>query len=196
MECRICRIKNKDLLIDIELRLEKSGGILSSQDKKELTTKYTSEEEVKLINSLTDDECGIHYNFHMSPAYDVPTSIGPSQEQAAPSLAKDINKNEATVLYNLLTTQAATFNLITNKINKELKDADGLQELGIPNNLLALYKDTAQSMRETARTIKEINADVNGSKSGALEGLKALAQALRSDESEDKKDLSTDKYNY
>lgn len=196
MECRICKINNKDMLREIESKLEQSGGILSSKDKKELTEKYIDEESFKLINSLTDDECEIHLNFHMSPDYEVPLAVSPAKNETTSSLTKDINKDEATVLYKLMTTQAATFNLITNKINKEIKDADSLQELGLPNNFLALYKDTAQSIRDTAKAIKEINADINGSKSGALEGLKALANALKSDDDEPKKDLSTDKFDY
>lgn len=195
MECRICRLKNRDLLREIESRLKNSNGILSSQDKKELTNKFNDESEVELINSLSDDECSLHFNFHMAPDYDVPMATKKDNDDE-PSLTKDINKNEATVLYQMMTTQAATFNLITNKINKEIKDAESLQELGLPNNLLALYKDTAESIRATAKAIKDINADVNGSKSGALEGLKALANALKDDDNEPKKELTTDEYDY
>jgi len=191
MKCRICEIKNKDLLFDLESCLEKSGGILSSQDKNELNKKYPDED---IINKLTDEECELHWNFHMAPSYDMPAA-SPDEEAVKDSLTRDINKDEASILYDLAKKQTATFNLITNKLNNTIKDSDDINELALPTNLLALYRETAGSIRETVKLIKDINVDINGSKSGALEGLKALANALK-DNGEEKKDLSTDKFDY
>ena len=191
MKCRICEIKNKDLLFDLESCLEKSGGILSSQDKNELNKKYPDD---NIVNKLTDEECELHWNFHMAPSYDMPIVIS-NEEDAKDSLAKDINKDEASILYDLAKKQTATFNLITNKLNNAIKDNDDVNELALPTNLLILYRETAGSIRDTVKLIKDINVDINGSKSGALEGLKALANALKDDDSE-KKDLSTDQFDY
>ena len=191
MKCRICEIKNKDLLHDIECCLEKSSGILASGDINELNKKYPEE---SIINELTDEECQIHWSFHMAPSYE---STGVYQgEEAKSSLTKDINKDEASILFDLAKQQAATLTLAGNKINDAIKDADDISELALPTNLLILYRETAGSVRETVKLIKDINCDVNGSKSGALEGLKALANALKSDDKEPKGDLTTNEYDY
>lgn len=203
MGCKICRLKNKELLRELESHLEQSKGILSEPAKIKLLEKYP--EEADIVSNLSEDDCSIHFNFHMAPSYDISITDVSEEETPRESLTKDINKDEASVLFDLAKKQSATFNLITNKLNKGLQGSEDLTELAMPTSFLVLYRETADSIRSTFKLIKEMNADINGSKSGSLEGLKALAKALRpADESDDadesnlkgKKDLTTDQYDY
>ena len=62
-----------------------------------------------------------------------------------------------------------------------------------PNTLL-FYKDIGDSIRSTVKELRELNNALNGKKDTALEGLKAIAAALRPNEEEKKSELTTNMY--
>lgn len=173
MICTICKIKDSKLKNAIEEYLDANKGILLNQDRIELINRFPESED--LIDSLTEEVCQMHWNFHQAASY---TSSIINGDETPESLTKDINKDEAGVLYEFMNKQAATFNCLSNKINGVLQKSDDLTCAVINPSVLALYKDLGDSLRATVREIRELNAQVNGTKSGALEGLKALAQAL------------------
>lgn len=175
MSCNICKIKNVELLNKIEQILDDCRGSLSIEYKNKLKKEfpdYTND-----IDAITDNDCSIHWNFHQSIAREA--EIETVVESAPASLTKDIGKDEAAILYEVLNKQVATFNCLTNKINKVISENDsGLQGLIINPTTTQFYKDIGDSIRANVKEIRELNGQINGSKNGALEGLKALAQAL------------------
>lgn len=225
--CTICKIKNVQLVEEIERRLNVNAGSLTDKDKKELIQNFASEpteEAAKLeatINKLTPNECSLHWNFHQAVAIAPPeTEATDNDEQTSVrkpmgSLAADVGKSEAAVLYGLLGKQMATFNALTNRMNETLaalgeSDEDKTQALSIPvihPSMATFYNELAGSIRATTKEIRELNAAVNGQANPAMEGLKALAVALHgtangltgSDSTpagEGADDMTTDKYDY
>ena len=232
--CTICKIKNVALVEEIERRLNTNAGSLTDKDKKELVQNFASEpteEAAKLeavINGLTPNECSLHWNFHQAVAIAPPempdaddatsTSDTDAGEQTGVrkpmgSLAADVGKSEAAVLYGLLGKQMATFNALTNRMNETLaalgdSDEDKAQALSIPvihPSVATFYNELAGSIRATTKELRELNAAVNGQANPAMEGLKALAIAIHGAPSnstaageinEGADDLTTDKYDY
>lgn len=228
--CTICKIKNVQLVEEIERRLNTNAGSLTDKDKKELVQNFASEpteEAAKLeaiINGLTPNECSLHWNFHQAVA------IAPPEVEATDgnedngeqtgvrkpmgSLAADVGKSEAAVLYGLLGKQMATFNALTNRMNETLaalgeSDEDKAQALSIPvihPSMATFYNELAGSIRATTKEIRELNAAVNGQANPAMEGLKALAAALHGTAAVAESnstpagdvadDMTTDKYDY
>ena len=197
------------------------------------------------INNLTPSECSLHWNFHQAVIVEAPSAIVPGDadysdaddtistdaiesttNQAGKvtgvrkpmgSLAADVGKSEAAVLYGLLGKQMATFNALTNRMNETLvalgeSDEDKTQALSLPvihPSMAAFYNELAGSIRATTKELRELNAAVNGQANPAMEGLKALAFALHGTPSEPTNestnngvscivadDLTTDKYDY
>ena len=232
--CTICKIKNVALVEEIERRLNTNAGSLTDKDKKELIQNFASEpteEATKLeavINGLTPNECSLHWNVHQAVAITPPempieddttnTSDADAGEQTGVrkpmgSLAADVGKSEAAVLYGLLGKQMATFNALTNRMNETLaalgdSDEDKAQALSIPvihPSVATFYNELAGSIRATTKEIRELNAAVNGQANPAMEGLKALDIAIHGAPSnstpageinEGADDLTTDKYDY
>ena len=232
--CTICKIKNVALVEEIERRLNTNAGSLTDKDKKELIQNFASEpteEAAKLeavINGLTLNECSLHWNFHQAVAIaphemsieddaanasdaDVDEQTGVRKPMG--SLAADVGKSEAAVLYGLLGKQMATFNALTNRMNETLaalgeSDEDKTQALSIPvihPSVATFYNELAGSIRATTKEIRELNAAVNGQANPAMEGLKALAIAIHGAPSNSTPageinggadDLTTDKYDY
>ena len=227
--CTICKIKNVALVEEIERRLNTNAGSLTDRDKKELVQNFASEPtEEELITKLTPNECSLHWNFHQAVAIAPPempveddttrtsdTDVGEQTNVRKPmgSLAADVGKSEAAVLYGLLGKQMATFNALTNRMNETLaalgdNDEDKAQALSIPvihPSVATFYNELAGSIRATTKEIRELNAAVNGQANPAMEGLKALAIAIHGAPSnstpageinEGTDDLTTDKYDY
>ena len=181
MTCKICQMGNAKLVEAIEEKLLASAGSLFLEDKKELQSKFP--EFVDKIDALTDRDCELHYNFHQRICR-VPRVVVKVEEAAQPkenkSLADDIGKDEAAVLYELLNEQAATFTLLNNRIANQIKDTekeDG-SKLLLHAGTTQFYKELADSIRATVRAIGDLNVSLNGQKDGSIEGLKALAGAL------------------
>ena len=227
--CPICKIKNVALVEEIERRLNTNAGSLTDKDKKELIQNFASEpteEAAKLeavINGLTPNECSLHWNFHQAVAIAPPESSEEASDtdngeqtgvrKPMGSLAADVGKSEAAVLYGLLGKQMATFNALTNRMNEALvalgeSDENKAQALSIPvihPSVATFYNELAGSIRATTKEIRELNAAVNGQANPAMEGLKALAIAIHDAPSnsapageinEGADDLTTDKYDY
>ena len=237
--CAICKIKNAALVEEIERRLNTNAGSLTDQDKKELIQNFASEpteEAAKLealIDKLTPNDCSLHWNFHQAVAvtppemsvesFDDTDGDSNSTDSSADkqtnvrkpmgSLAADVGKSEAAVLYGLLGKQMATFNALTNRMNETLaalgeSDEDKTQALSIPvihPSVATFYNELAGSIRATTKEIRELNAAVNGQANPAMEGLKALAIALHGTPSNSTAageisggadDMTTDKYDY
>ena len=232
--CTICKIKNVALVEEIERRLNTNAGSLTDKDKKELIQNFASEpteEAAKLeavINGLTPNECSLHWNFHQavaiaphemsieddaSNASDTDNDEQTNVRKPMGSLAADVGKSEAAVLYGLLGKQMATFNALTNRMNEALvalgeSDENKAQALSIPvihPSMATFYNELAGSIRATTKEIRELNAAVNGQANPAMEGLKALAIAIHGAPSnsapageinEGADDLTTDKYDY
>lgn len=231
--CTICKIKNMALVEEIERRLNTNAGSLTDKDKKELVQNFASEPtEEALITDLTPNDCSLHWNFHQAVAIappempgaeyadDVANTSGADEQtnirKPMGSLAADVGKSEAAVLYGLLGKQMATFNALTNRMNETLaalgdSDEDKTQTLSIPvihQSMATFYNELAGSIRATTKEIRELNAAVNGQANPAMEGLKALAIAIHGAPSNstpageinggagETDDLTTDKYDY
>ena len=166
--CGICSLANKEAIKAIEAALTTGNGTIPTSKLGEIANQYPDEKDE--ILKITDADCNIHFNFHMA--------VTNSNEKEA-SVTKDIGKDEASILYQLLGQQAATMTLLTNKINETIKDHDGdIATLNLNPITTQFYKDLGSSMRENVKTLVDLNTNLNGKKDGALEGLKALAAAL------------------
>ena len=188
MKCAICSIGNKELLQEIEYLLEVNDGMLHAKDKVSLIEKYPAYKSA--IEKITDQDCSMHWNFHQS--VDRPIEIfgnstvkkdGESDEKpTVSSLTADIAKDEATILYEVLNAQAATFRCLDRKMKRAIEKADteddGMSQILINPNTVTMYNEIASSIRQTTREIREMNKDLNSKGEDPLAGMKALAAAL------------------
>jgi hypothetical protein len=198
--CNICKLKNVKLQDAVEHCLQANGGTLSRQDRRELATtfNYISGVEEKL-DAITAEDCDMHWHFHQAISYlttdENENGNATDAETERSTLARDVGKGEAEVLFDLMNKQAATFNCLTNKINKTLLDEEvDISHAMIHPNVATFYKDLGDSIRSTINAIRELNITVNGEKNGALEGLKALANALGPQNTTS--DMTTNKFDY
>lgn len=196
MPCSICKIKNPALLGAVESYLSENHGVLTAENIKKLKQEFTTESDIADIQAIKSEDYSIHWNFHQ-------VVMSEPLEQSTKTLASDVDRSEAEILYNLMDKQVATFNCLTNKINDAIaKNDSGLQGLIINPTTAQFYNDIAASIRANVKEIRELDAQKNGSKGGALEGLKALAAAIQPTQPENttypdgKKDLTTDEYDY
>lgn len=196
MQCKICALSNSDLIDDIERALLETGALLNSTKErlKEQYPQYADE-----IQKIADQDCRIHFNFHQRitrAARALPTAeeqavldnnVNFSQNASAvkagrrntATLAGDIGKDEAEVLYELLNSQAATFNALTARINEAVTECEhDMNVLVIHPETINFYNALTQSMRLTVRELRDLDVAKNGEKDGAAEGLKALAMML------------------
>lgn len=199
MSCIICSLKNVELQNDIERLLGANNGIISEEKKKELKLKYP--DEVDTICSITDQEFLVHWNFHQASGY-VPAPIQEAAEgNKSKSLRDDIGKNEASVLYDLMSKQMETFNRLSRKIDAAINSEDTDVSHIIVNPIVCeFYNGLGSSIRATVKELRDLNDTVNGKANGSLEGLKAIAlaisQPLVNDSPSEKDDMSTDKFDY
>lgn len=198
MQCKICALSNSNLIDDIERALLETKGALLNSAKERLKEQYPQYADE--IQKITDQDCRIHFNFHQRitrAARALPTaeeqavldaSINPTQNAASSAkagkrntatLAGDIGKDEAEVLYELLNSQAATFNALTARINEAITECEhDMNVLVIHPETINFYNALTQSMRLTVRELRDLDVAKNGEKDGAAEGLKALAAML------------------
>lgn len=188
MKCAICSIGNKELLQEIEYLLEVNDGMLHAKDKVSLIEKYPAYKSA--IEKITDQDCSMHWNFHQS--VDRPIEIfgnstvkkdgEPDEKPTVSSLTADIAKDEATILYEVLNAQAATFRCLDRKMKRAIEKADteddGMSQILINPNTVTMYNEIASSIRQTTREIREMNKDLNSKGEDPLAGMKALAAAL------------------
>jgi hypothetical protein len=198
--CNICKITNLKVIDRIEGYLAYNSGRLTLDNKKALKEEFPN--FINEIELITDKDCELHWNFHQTIKR-VPASVSEENTASTPSLSKDINKDEAQVLSDLLNTQMATFTGLSNKINEVLGQSDlDMKGLIINPTNVQLYRETADSIRATVKEMRELNKDINGSKDSSLEGLKAIAAALsgkpqssiEGDVSDSDDELTTDMY--
>ena len=204
MACAICSLKNIELQNDIERLLDINHGVISEDDKKELKSKYPDETDI--IYSIKDQEFMFHWNFHQSSSYlpaQADNQVFEGEEKPkSKSLKDDIGKNEAAVLYDMMSKQMETFNRMTHKINAAIDSEDSEVSHVIINPIMCeFYKDLGASIRATVKELRDLNDTVNGKANGSLEGLKAIAlaisqpaQPIRADAVEN--DMSTNKFDY
>ena len=213
MSCLICSLKNVALQNEIERRLDINAGYLTEDDKKELKANPAFSDSIDTINKLTQQECEVHWNFHQASGF-APSSIGSqralaatdesSAEPAKPrSIRDEIDRDEASILYDLTAKQMTTFNALSRRINSTLVDSDSDLTCAFVNPvILEFYKNLTSDIRDNIKVMKDLNQAVNGEKSGSLEGLKAIAVAISSPLQNQQggvveaKDLSTDEYDY
>lgn len=210
MKCAICSIGNKELLQEIEYLLEVNNGMLSNKNKVDLIEKYPAYKIA--IEKITDQDCNMHWNFHQS--VDRPVEIfgnastdpeKPEEKPTVASLTADIAKDEATILYEVLNAQAATFRCLDRKMKRAIEkadaDDDGLSQIIVNPNTVTMYNEIASSIRGTVRELRDLNKELNGKGEDPLAGIKALAAALTigntpKSEGEQSKDMSTDEFDY
>lgn len=196
MQCKICALSNSDLIDDIERALLETGALLNSTKErlKEQYPQYADE-----IQKITDQDCRIHFNFHQritraaralptaeeqavldnNASHSQNTSSVKAGRRNTATLAGDIGKDEAEVLYELLNSQAATFNALTARINEAVTECEhDMNVLVIHPETINFYNALTQSMRLTVRELRDLDVAKNGEKDGAAEGLKALAMML------------------
>ena len=120
MKCTICSIDNKELRGEIEALLEQNSGCLSTKEKQELKVKYNSEKEIAQIDAITDNDCTVHWNFHQVIQREIPHGIQDSKDilesteaskadKGGFSLADDIDKDEAQILYEVICSKSGNF---------------------------------------------------------------------------------------
>lgn len=198
MQCKICALSNSNLIDDIERALLETKGALLNSAKERLKEQYPQYADE--IQKITDQDCRIHFNFHQRitrAARALPTaeeqavlddadargiksdSAGTGSKRNTATLAGDIGKDEAEVLYELLNSQAATFNALTARINEAITECEhDMNVLVIHPETINFYNALTQSMRLTVRELRDLDVAKNGEKDGAAEGLKALAMML------------------
>ena len=177
MSCAICSLKNVELQNDIERLLDINSGIISAEDKKNLKEKYI--DDIDTINSISDQEYMMHWNFHQSSSYLPAKTSEPAEGEKSRSLKDDIGKNEAAILYDLMSKQMETFNRMTHKINAAIDNEENEVSHVIINPVMCeFYRDLGASIRANIKELKELNETVNGKTNNSLEGLRAIALAI------------------
>ena len=190
MQCQICSLPNEQLIAAIEQKLSEGNGYLTIQAKNQLIKAFPEHKEA--IKALDDQSCSVHFNFHQKvtlfPNFSSTGANGNNDEQTTKtnrpgSIAGDIKKNEASILYDTLNMQAATLTALNNAINesltKQLKEGDGdLKQLILHPETRAFYKELTDSIRSTAKELREMHATINGEKDPSVDGLKAIAEAI------------------
>ena len=202
MACIICSLKNVELQNDIERLLDINQGVVSEENKKELKAKYP--EEAETICKISDQEFLMHWNFHQCSSYLPATrnsEVADGETVKSKSLKDDIGKNEASVLYDMMSKQMETFNRLTHKINAAIDSEETDVSHIIVNPVVCeFYSGLGSSIRATVKELRELNDTVNGKTNGSLEGLKAIAVAISQPLSgvpeNEKPDMSTDKFDY
>ena len=212
MVCKICAIANTKIISEIENYLAINQGDLFDKDKKELIEAFP--EFADQINKIDDQATTLHFNFHQRITRAPKQKKVPveNQNEAEPncsifetkplgSLADEIAKDEAEVLYELLNSQAATFTALNNKISQAIAEGgEDLNSMIVHPTTIEFYNNVAASMRATVKEIRELNFSLNGTKDTALDGLKALVAALhgpvRNNQSSDEpvNDLTTKEF--
>ncbi len=207
MACIICSLRNIELQNDIERLLDINQGFIPEDAKKELKIKYPNEADT--ISKISQQEYTMHWNFHQSSSY-LPAqySVPAESKKESHSLRDDIGKNEATVLYDMMSKQMETFNRLTHKINNAIDNEESDVSHAIINPIVSdFYKGLTDSMRATVKELRELNDTVNGKTNGSLDGLKAIALAISqpldnvqatniSNTAPGREDMSTDKFDY
>lgn len=187
MKCAICSIGNKELLQEIEYLLEVNSGMLHAKDRSNLIEEYPAYKEA--IEKISDQDCNMHWNFHQS--VDRPIEIfgnatsdpeKPEENPTVSSLTADIAKDEATILYEVLNAQAATFRCLDRKMKRAIEkadtDDDGMSQIIVNPNTVNMYNEITSSIRGTVRELRDLNKELNGKGEDPLAGIKALATAL------------------
>lgn len=174
MLCRICAIPNAKVIDAVELCLLNSRGKFFIGDFEELIIQFPAQKEA--LKKIDQQDCDIHYNFHQKMTRSASKA---REENEGNSITKEIGKDEAEVLYELLSTQAATFNALSHQINQGITDRErDMSGLIINPATIQLYNEIGVSIRATVRELRELNTAVNGAKDPSSEGLKLLATAL------------------
>ena len=205
MKCTICSIDNRELRGEIEALLEQNSGCLSTREKQELKVKYHDAKEIAQIDAITDNDCSLHWNFHQVIHREAPgensnevlnENSGTKSDKNGFSLADDIDKDEAQILYEVIAAKSATFKALSNKINATIKNtpAENLQGMIINPGTVEFYLGVSKSLRDDVHELNVLNSSINGSKSSALEGLRALHDAINS--SSEPADQTTKEYDY
>lgn len=199
MPCAICSLKNVELQNDIERLLDINSGTISADDKKTLKEKYL--DDIDIINSISDQEYMMHWNFHQSSSYLPAKPVEPTEGNKSKSLKDDIGKSEAAVLYDLMSKQMETFNRMTHKINAALDSDDNEISHVVVNPVMCdFYRELGVSIRSTVKELRELNDTVNGKTNNSLEGLKAIALAISQPANpivvNGNEDMTTDKFDY
>lgn len=178
MICKICEIASAKVINAIEIQLAITKGMLTTSARKKIISEFP--EFTKQIEAVDGKACELHYNFHQKivriPA--MPSSIT-SPDEKKKTLAEDVGKDEAQVLYEMLNAQAATFNALTNQINEAITErTTEMTAMQIHPSTLQFYKEISDSMRATVREIRELNSSINGQEDLASKGLVALIDAI------------------
>ena len=206
MSCIICSLRNIELQNDIERLLDINQGYVPEEAKKELKAKYP--EDAETIAKISQQEYMMHWNFHQSSSYLPAQSTQTIASQESHSLRDDIKKDEATVLYDMMSKQMETFNRLTHKINAAIDNEESDVSHVIVNPVVAdFYKGLTDSMRATVKELRDLNDTVNGKTNGSLDGLKAIALAISqpldnvqatniTNAAPGRSDMSTDKFDY
>lgn len=206
MSCIICSLRNIELQNDIERLLDINQGYVPEDAKKELKAKYP--EDAETIAKISQQEYMMHWNFHQSSSYLPAQSTQAIASQESHSLRDDIKKDEATVLYDMMSKQMETFNRLTHKINAAIDNEESDVSHVIVNPVVAdFYKGLTDSMRATVKELRDLNDTVNGKTNGSLDGLKAIALAISqpldnvqtnniTNAAPGRADMSTDKFDY
>lgn len=207
MSCIICSLRNIELQNDIERLLDINQGYLPEDSKKELKAKYP--EDAETIAKVSQQEFMMHWNFHQSSSYlPAQASTAVAGKQESHSLKDDIKKDEAAVLYDIMSKQMETFNRLTRKINDSIDSEESDVSHVIVNPVVVeFYQGLTDSMRATVKELRELNDTVNGKTNGSLDGLKAIALAISqpldnvqttniSNAAPGREDMSTDKFDY
>ena len=173
MACKICSLKNASAREEIERALLAGNGSIAPSKLTQIASQFSEDHDT--IVTLEPSELDIHWKFHMAE-HCIPAH---AEHEGSASLADDIGKDEAAVLHSLLGTQLSTFNALTKRINDALSNEDNeLNQLIINPTTVEFYEGLGKSIRGTVAELRALQIAVNGEKSGAAEGLKALAAAI------------------
>ncbi len=175
MTCKICQIANNSIVERIEHAMLETGGELPAQEIRKLCKDFP--ELATDLKAINNNDCTLHFNFHQQSTRRIKTFSIASDVK---TLAQDVGKDEAELLYEFLNVQMGTLNGVNNALNDALLNRDkDLSAMFVHPTTLDFYRDLGNSIRATARELRELNSSINGSKDSAVEGLKALALALR-----------------
>lgn len=192
MICKICGLQDQKALADVEAALHAGKGRLSKSAKSKLAEKHKSLQGV--IEELTEQDCQLHYLFHQG--YTRTSDKGSIETEK--TLASDVGRSEADILYDILNAQAATLKLMQKRINETLQDSCQLNVMIIHPETAAFYNSLAGNIRATVKELRELNTAVNGVKDNSLEGFKLFAQAIQGirEQSKDEPDMTTKEFDY
>lgn len=99
-------------------------------------------------------------------------------EETRPSITRQLKLREADMLTSVAEEYMETLNHLGARINKFVNNDEVKFEKLLTKSVVDLYLGVGSEIRQTIKTLAELNSQINGAQTGAKSGLQSLAEAI------------------